>query len=140
MDAEDELPPKFYLHGHSYGGYIGSLYACANPERIAALFLNSPAGPEGIPEDYDIYKLRIKINCQEPNPAKEIEYWQSKWEQLETPLVIGRKFPIWLQQLVIHRMIGKDLEGWPDVDKRLVKDYMWHQILRGSDSEKAITF
>lgn len=37
-------------------------------------------------------------------------------------------------------MMEKDLEGWPDFDKRVVKDYMWHQILRGSDSEKAITF
>ena len=80
MDLDDELPAKFYLHGHSYGAYIGSLYACTFPERIAALFLNSPAGPEGIPENYDIYNLRIKTNYQEPNYAKEIEFWNSKWE------------------------------------------------------------
>ena len=54
MDLDDELPAKFYLHGHSYGAYIGSLYACTFPERIAALFLNSQAGPEGITENYDI--------------------------------------------------------------------------------------
>lgn len=96
MDADDELPTKFFLHGHSYGGYISSLYACANPHRISALFLNSPAGPEGVPEDYNIYKLRIKTNYQEPNHPKEIDYWNSKWDNLETPLVIGRKFPIFL--------------------------------------------
>lgn len=28
MDEEDMLPPKFFLHGHSYGAYIGSLFAC----------------------------------------------------------------------------------------------------------------
>ena len=75
MDEEEELPAQFYLHGHSYGGYIGSLFACACPNRIAALFLNSPAGPEGIPAEFDVYKLRIKTHCLEPNHPKEIEYW-----------------------------------------------------------------
>ena len=140
MDEDEELPPKFYLHGHSYGGYIGSLLACKCPHRIEALFLNSPAGPEGIPADLDVYKLRIKTHYQEPNHPKEIDYWQSKWEQLETPLVIGRKFPLWLQQYLINKIVSKDFEGWPDRDKKIVTDYMWHMILRGSDTEKAITF
>ena len=80
MDLDDELPPQFYLHGHSYGAYISALYACAYPDRITALFLNSPAGPEAIPTDFDIHSLRIKTNMQEPNYPKEIEYWQTKWE------------------------------------------------------------
>ena len=37
-------------------------------------------------------------------------------------------------------MIEKDLEGWPDTDKILVKKYCWHQILPGSESERALTF
>lgn len=37
-------------------------------------------------------------------------------------------------------MLEKDLEGYPEHDKAIVKDYCWHHILWGSDSEKAITF
>jgi pimeloyl-ACP methyl ester carboxylesterase len=86
MDADDDLPPKFYLSGHSWGGYMTGLYASRYPERIAALFLNSPIGPEALPEDLDIYNLRFKNNEYEPNYAKAIDYWGGKWEQLETPL------------------------------------------------------
>ena len=140
MDLDDDLPNKFFLHGHSYGAYISSLYACSYPERIAALFLNSPAGPEAQPENFNKYELRIKTNMQEPGYPKEIDFWQQKWEQLETPLTVARKFPLWMQQLFIHNLMKKDLDGYPEKDLQIVKDYCWHHILPGSESEKAITF
>lgn len=40
------LPDKFYLHGHSYGGYLSYLYARRNPHKILKLFLNSPVGTD----------------------------------------------------------------------------------------------
>mmetsp|Transcript_11746 Transcript_11746/g.15962 ORF Transcript_11746/g.15962 Transcript_11746/m.15962 type:complete len:99 (+) Transcript_11746:282-578(+) len=42
MDALD-LPDKFLLAGHSYGGYLVSLYASVQPQRVKKLFLASPA-------------------------------------------------------------------------------------------------
>ena len=42
IDALD-LPEKFYLAGHSYGGFYASLYASQKPERVESLFLVSPA-------------------------------------------------------------------------------------------------
>ena len=55
IDAMD-LPDKFFLSGHSLGGYSASLYATQRPERIESLFLMSPAGTETHdPNNYDKY-------------------------------------------------------------------------------------
>lgn len=45
-----------------------------------------------------------------------------------------------MQQLCVNTMIEKELEGWPDADKILVKKFCFHQIIPGSDSERALTF
>ena len=42
IDALD-LPDKFLLAGHSYGGYLVSLYASVRPERVESMFLVTPA-------------------------------------------------------------------------------------------------
>jgi pimeloyl-ACP methyl ester carboxylesterase len=60
MSLSHELPEKFFLHGHSYGGYISALFACAHPDRIQALFLNSAIGAEPEPTDeYDPLYIRL---------------------------------------------------------------------------------
>ena len=41
---------KFFLAGHSFGGYVSGLYACKHPERIEKLFLLSPAGVGNYPD------------------------------------------------------------------------------------------
>lgn len=45
-----------------------------------------------------------------------------------------------MQQLFIHKLMQKDLAGYPEKDMQIVMDYTWHHILPGSESEKAITF
>jgi len=56
IDALSEcLPVKFYLAGHSYGGYLASLYASKMPNRIEALFLISPMIQSYIEETYNPY-------------------------------------------------------------------------------------
>jgi cardiolipin-specific phospholipase len=58
VDALD-LPDKFLLAGHSYGGWIASVYASHRPERVEQLFLISPAGLEAYNEKtYDPFSLR----------------------------------------------------------------------------------
>ena len=59
MSLNQEMPEKFYLHGHSYGGYISSIFATAYPERISALFLNSAIGAEPEPDKYDPLNVRL---------------------------------------------------------------------------------
>lgn len=62
-----ELPDKFYLSGHSFGGYQCALYASRNPERIKKVFFLSPANFEAYDpnKEYDIYSFRTDDS---PNP------------------------------------------------------------------------
>lgn len=56
----DDLPPKFYLSGHSAGGAMSMLYAIHHPERIEGLFLQSPACIEDLTDQvYDPYTVRL---------------------------------------------------------------------------------
>ena len=60
LDAD--LPAKFYMSGHSAGGFQFMLYACYHPERIEGMFLQSPAGTEDETREgwvYDPYSIRI---------------------------------------------------------------------------------
>ena len=42
FDAVAELPDSFFVVTHSWGGYLGMLYASHHPERIAGMFCFSP--------------------------------------------------------------------------------------------------
>jgi pimeloyl-ACP methyl ester carboxylesterase len=49
-----DMPEKFFLVGHSWGGYSSMMIASIMPHRLEALFLLSPAGNEGYrPETYE---------------------------------------------------------------------------------------
>ena len=66
-----DLPEKFYVSGHSAGGYQLMLYACYHPERIEAMFLQSPScfidtTVPGFVDD--IYDNRISDESSEPAP------------------------------------------------------------------------
>jgi pimeloyl-ACP methyl ester carboxylesterase len=47
----------FVLAGHSYGGYIASLYACRYQKYIKKLLLLSPAGVPISPSDEEYFKI-----------------------------------------------------------------------------------
>ena len=68
MSLNQEMPDKFFLHGHSYGGFISSLFACANPDRIEALFLNSAIGAETYPTEFDALNVRLSSSMNRPHP------------------------------------------------------------------------
>ena len=80
MTRNGELPEKFLLKGHSYGGYLSSLFACRNPERVKALFLNSPVGHERPPDNYDDITIRMSSSLEEPSSGYQLSFWKSQWE------------------------------------------------------------
>ena len=59
---DSDLPEKFYLSGHSAGGFQCMVYASYHPQRIEAMFLQSPACIENETREgwvYDPYSLRL---------------------------------------------------------------------------------
>ena len=94
MSLNQELPEKFFLHGHSFGGYISSLFACSHPERISALFLNSAIGAEREPaEEYNPLHVRLSSSDERPPPELVQRFWKSQWDNKNTPLDVVRILP-----------------------------------------------
>ena len=60
-----DLPEKFYLAGHSIGGWQAAQYASCCPDRVEGLFLMSPAGTEPYKkETWDPYSTKDASNLR----------------------------------------------------------------------------
>ena len=81
MTQGGDLPGKFFIKAHSYGGYLCSIYASRNPHRVQALFLNSPVGHECIPDNYEEMPIRMSSNLEEPMSGYTLDFWKSLWDQ-----------------------------------------------------------
>ena len=81
MSLNSEMPNKFFLHGHSFGGYISSLFACVNPDRIEALFLNSAIGAEAQPTEGNPLYVRLTSNAERPSSEFMTKIMKSQWDQ-----------------------------------------------------------
>ena len=67
------LPEKFYLLSHCGGAYFTSIWALKNPNRVAKLFLNDPAGIVNPPKSHDPYRDRVNDEGYGPAPKHLIE-------------------------------------------------------------------
>lgn len=134
------MPEKFFLHGHSYGGYISSIFACAHPDRIAGLFLNSAIGAEAEPPEYDPHKIRLSSFDQGPPPDYVARYWKKEWENNRTPLDTFRALPSCIADRLSSFAVKKDLEGYPVRHCEIVKRYYMNVLKLGtSGTERSIT-
>lgn len=48
-----DIKEKYYLAGHSLGGYVSAVYAMRYPEEIQKLMLLSPVGVPEKPQDFN---------------------------------------------------------------------------------------
>lgn len=53
---------KFYIAGHSLGGYLTARYTLKHPEKIERLIMISPVGIEKIPDSLNILQLPWGVN------------------------------------------------------------------------------
>lgn len=102
MTSDGELPEKFFLSGHSYGGYLSSLFACKHPERVKALFLNSPIGHEPLPADYDPMTVRLSSTQLDAVSYPEATLGKFLWERNLTPIDMGRILPQFAYDKVVR--------------------------------------
>ena len=140
MSLNLELPEKFYLHGHSYGGYLSSIFACSHPDRVAALFLNSAIGAEPEPPDYDTHRDRLSSFDNGPPNEYVALFWKMQWENKRTPLDVVRALPDWILARVGTFAINFDFEGYPARHREDVRRYYLNVLKLGSSgTEKALT-
>jgi len=141
MSLNHELPEKFFLHGHSYGGYISSLFACAHPDRIAALFLNSAIGAEPEPQcEYDPLDVRLSSSHKGPPPHLIQQFWKMNWEANRTPIDVVRVLPDCLVSRLQEFAINEDMECYPKRHRDVVRRYYNCMFRLGpSGTEKALT-
>jgi len=73
---------KLILIGHSWGGFMASLYAAEFPEHVEALILVSPATtlvmPLKEPDFYAVARARLKLDQRAEYDAFMADYWDIK--------------------------------------------------------------
>jgi long-chain acyl-CoA synthetase len=132
ISEEQELPEKFILVGHSFGGSICIEYAVAHPERIEKLILISTAGEHPLPRVVSLvsriptaafrpwWRFRPRWNA-EPHVMKRMMLnnmlkWKG-WRQLQkinTPTLVitgarDRYFPRWVFDDVPKMVAGAEV-------------------------------
>ena len=82
-----DLPERFLLAAHSYGGFLSCLYACEEPHRVESMFLLSPVGAETYdPTTYEPLKYNDHIEPHKNLDPSWVPYQYKVWEQHVHPL------------------------------------------------------
>ena len=81
----------FILAGHSFGGYIGGLYALKYPENIKKLLMMSPLGINKVPDGFDLMKEMEKYPEKHRPSRTFFTIAEIIWNTLQSPFDIIRK-------------------------------------------------
>ena len=133
IDALD-LPEKFLLCAHSWGGAASMYLACIKPERIESMFLLSPAGTEGY--DEKTYEQRstynIPVHHSFPGPKAGLIFQKSEAKQMidtyaakQNALVEIGKLPGCVSNMIINMMVDGMI---PLFKESGVSDELWKEF------------
>jgi len=138
--AEAQGLSKFVLLGHSYGGFVSSVWASRQPESVACLGLLSPL------LGFDEEKIDARMT------PKEDDSWQrhafrflveTAWEHHITPQSLVRKLPFfkgYFEKVSIRRF-GKT--GWvqdmTEEEGRLFTEYLTKTLDTPASAERTAT-
>ncbi|CDW85672.1 UNKNOWN [Stylonychia lemnae] len=110
------IQEKYYLAGHSFGGYIAAAYALQYPHDIEKVFLISPIGMPEKPDEYGSQHFVRNFDKMAPSLAARLIY--QMWQRNYTPFHVLR----WSGQLGT---------------KRFLKSYMSTRLKKVSQQEEA---
>jgi len=79
---------EFFLAGHSFGGYMSSLYALKFPQHILKLLLISPVGVSKKPADFTTQEVFNRIKSKGRKMMFKTFYWL--WNKNVTPFSVLR--------------------------------------------------
>lgn len=140
MTSAGDMPKSFFLHGHSYGGYLSALYAIRNQDRVKALFLNSPIGHEKVPDNYDEIKIRMSCSSNEPDSDFKLDMMKGQWEKRRTAHDLAKILPDSGVQYVAQKLMEDDFDGYPIEHYKRSHHYIstMYSYGTGSDNQKAL--
>jgi len=127
--AKLDLPDKFLLSGHSFGGWLSSLYASHHPEKIEAMFLQSPAGMMPYdPDTYDPYTFLDMNDLRRVVPKAECIKQLKRVEDKVHPISDAHGVPQCLVKMEMRRryketMCNHNPGKYSDEDINLVTEY-----------------
>ena len=114
LKAFEALPlpdDKILLCGHSWGGWIASIYASYHPDRVESLFLISPLGTETYNEEtYDLASMRDMYNITAGKMGKEMaDKIIESIEAKKHPYAQVDKLPTWLFMRGLKKLLVRRL-------------------------------
>ena len=136
--------PRFYLAGHSFGGYIVGNYALKHKERVKRLLLISPVGIRVKPQGEDDWERFLKKSNDvqkeggSPPPVYVKLMVKAMWNSKVSPFSIARL----VGQKQTRKLIWDYIERRQKMDdpgqKEVVADYMYHLLMKRSTSEASL--
>mmetsp|Transcript_29787 Transcript_29787/g.41136 ORF Transcript_29787/g.41136 Transcript_29787/m.41136 type:complete len:290 (-) Transcript_29787:56-925(-) len=109
---------KMNLLGHSWGGYLSTLYAARHPERVNHLFLVSPFGVPKLPENF--------VPDESPTNSWFLSFFKTVWRLQMHPQSVLKMMGPWgnnMMKSTVARRFGDKLH--PE-EAALVADYLFH--------------
>lgn len=132
---------RFFIGGHSFGGYISAFYALKHQKMLDGLFLFSPTGitPREIDENYRREWGPTMTWGQRQFWSMYFEgYSRYIWKDRITPSELVRQNPT-LAKYVIRTYMSS-LYGVKRFEANLVSDYIFEMLSIPGGSEKSIHY
>ena len=128
---------KFFLVGHSLGGYIATVYALRHPEDVTKLLLLSPVGVPEKPQDFDNAEIVQRFDSFKGKVyAKSVLYL---WSKNFTPFGPMRATGSWGTKAFINIYVKKRMSIISHEEElKEVKNYLHQIFLRPPSGEYAI--
>ena len=138
-----DLPNKFYMAGHSFGGYLTMMYASMRPERIESIFLISPAGTHSYdPQTYNPYSYISLANSEKWDTKKEADAAIELRNTNQHALTLVHKQPNWLKSILLDLIVGsaKGMLRKGKYSEKLIKVFLkYYKAMLGRPGEGDIT-
>eukprot|EP00347_Sterkiella_histriomuscorum_P015810 403355599 len=128
---------KYYLAGHSLGGYLSSVYALKYQEEIIKLILLSPVGIPEKPQDFDYNNVAKRFDSVQKRIGAKVVLML--WDRSFTPFQVLRYGGSYGTHTFLKFYINKRMKCLQTVEEiQEVKNYLHQIFLRPASGEYAL--